>query len=432
MLVKRSFWGVVLILVAGILAAFFLPVLAPNFPADSIAVPYRLIYICLILIAVSWVWAFISIQGVSMKRIGRGFRQQLGEVFEERFEIANRLPIVRVWMEVKDKSSLPGSSGSRVFSWIGGRETRSYSSYTLLTKRGEYRLGPTEIYSGDPFGLFSFRRTFKQVNTVLVMPFMVHLSVFPYPPGYLTGGKALRVRTLETTPHSAGVREYLPGDPLKRIHWRTTARKDHLMVKEFDQDPQADIWIFMDSQKGIHILGEEESQPKSERFWLWRQKYEFKLPPNTYEYATSIAASIAGFFIREGQSVGFISEGQVLTALMAERGERQFEKILETLAFLKPEGELPLLGIVEAQASNMPRGSIAVIITPSTDIKILQAVDSLAIRKLRPIVILLDVPSFGGTGETESLAHSLRIRKIPVAIIRKDAELKWSLENGFS
>jgi uncharacterized protein (DUF58 family) len=432
MQLRRSFWGVLVILAAGILAAFFLPVLAPNFPADSIAVPYRLIYICLLLIIISWVWAVVSIQGVAVRRVGRGFRQQLGEVFEERFEIANRFPIVRVWMEVKDKSNLPGTSGSRVFSWIGSRETRSYSSYTLLTRRGEYVLGPTEIYSGDPFGLFSFRRIFKQQNKVLVMPYMVHLSSFPYPPGYLTGGKALRVRTLETTPHSAGVREYLPGDPLKRIHWRTTARKDHLMVKEFDQDPQADVWIFMDSQKGIHTLIEEDAVPKTERFWLWRQKYEFKLPPNTYEYATSIAASTAGFFLREGQSVGFISEGQILTALMAERGERQFEKILETLAFLKPEGELPLLGIVEAQAGNMPRGSIAVIITPSTDTKILQVVDSLAIRKLRPIVILFDSSSFGGTGDPESLALSLRTRKIPVTIIRKDADLKRSLENGFS
>lgn len=432
MQVRRSFWGVLVILAAGILAAFFLPVLAPNFPADSIAVPYRLIYICLLLIVISWVWAAISTQGVALKRIGRGFRQQLGEVFEERFEISNRFPIVRIWMEVKDKSNLPGTSGSRVFSWIGSRETRSYSSYTLLSKRGEYILGPTEIYSGDPFGLFSFRRIFKQQNTVLVMPYMVHLSSFPYPPGYLTGGKALRVRTLETTPHSAGVREYLPGDPLKRIHWRTTARKDHLMVKEFDQDPQADVWIFMDSQKGIHTLIEDVTLPKTERFWLWRQKYEFKLPPNTYEYAASIAASTAGFFIREGQSVGFISEGQTLTALMAERGERQFEKILETLAFLKPEGELPLLGIIEAQAGNMPRGSIAVLITPSTDSKIIQAVDSLTIRKLRPIVILFDSPSFGGTADHESIAHSLRTRKVPVAIIRKDADLKWSLENGFS
>lgn len=434
MVVRRSFWGVVFILVAGILAAFFLPVLAPNFPADSIAVPYRLIYICLLLIVIGWIWAFISIQGVSVKRIGRGFRQQLGEVFEERFEIGNRFPIIRVWMEVKDKSNLPGTSGSRVFSWIGGKETRSYSSYTLLSQRGEYLLGPTEIYSGDPFGLFSFKRVYKQEHSVLVMPYMVHLSGFPYPPGYLTGGKALRVRTLETTPHSAGVREYMPGDPLKRIHWHTTARKDHLMVKEFDQDPQADIWIFMDSQKDIHYQGEADDAPlKTERFWLWRQKIEFKLPPNTYEYSTSIAASIAGYFIREGQSVGFISDGQVLTALMAERGDRQFEKILETLAFLKPEGDLPLLGIVEAQANNMPRGSIAVIITPSTDLRILQAVDTLTLRKMRPIVILFDTKSFGGeSADPENLVMSLRSRKVPVAVIQKDANLKWTLEHGFT
>lgn len=432
MIVKRSFWGVLFILVAGMLAAFFLPVLAPNFPPDSIAVPYRLIYIGILLIVISWIWAVISIQGLSIKRIGRGFRQQLGDVFEERFEINNRFPLARVWLEVKDKSNLPGSMGSRVFSWVGGRETRTYSSYTLLTQRGEYTLGPTELYSGDPFGLFAFRRHFKQENSVLVMPYMVHLSNFPYPPGLLTGGKALRARTLETTPHSAGVREYFPGDPLKRIHWPSTARKERLMVKEFDQDPQADVWVFLDSQKTVHCRTEDEEKQKIDRFWLWRQKYEFKLPVDSYEYAASVAASIGGYFIRQGQSLGFVSAGQVFTALAAERGERQFSKILETLAFLKPEGALPLLGMVEAQVSNLPRGSIVVLITPSTHPSVALAADALLIRKLRPLVVLIDPISFGGSGETEKMVVLLKTRRVPVVVIRKDADIKWTLEHGFS
>lgn len=432
MIVKRSFWGVVFILAAGVLAAFFLPVLAPNFPLDSIAVPYRLIYIALLLIVVSWIWALISIQGIVIKRFGRGFRQQLGNVFEERFEITNRFPLVRVWLEVKDKSDLPGSMGSRVFSWVGGKETRTYSSYTLLTHRGEYSLGPTELLSGDPFGLFAFKRQFKQENSVVVLPYMVHLSSFPYPPGMLTGGKALRNRTLETTPHSAGVREYFPGDPLKRIHWPSSARKERFMVKEFDQDPQADVWIFLDSQASEHFQLPEEGLQKGDRFWLWRQKYEFKLPPNTFEYAASTAASIGDFFIRQGQSVGFASAGQVTTSLSAERGERQQSKILETLAFLKPEGKLPLLGLVEAHLSNLPRGSIVILITPSIDRNVVFAADALLIRKLRPIVIQIDRVSYGGAGLVESQIAMLRSRRVPVAIIKKDADLKWTLEHGFS
>ena len=135
-----------------------------------------------------------------MKRIGRGFRQQLGDVFEEHFEISNNLPIIRLWLEVRDKSDLPGSSGSRVFSWIGAREVRTYSSYTLLTQRGEFNLGPTELYSGDPFGLFAFCQTIQTDNKVLVLPYFVRLASFAFPPGLLSGGRLQQRKTPEVTP----------------------------------------------------------------------------------------------------------------------------------------------------------------------------------------------------------------------------------------
>ncbi len=432
MIIRRPFWGIVFILISASLAAFLLPVLAPNFPPESISIPYRLIYVTIMLIAASWFWAFISVRGLTLKRNARGFRQQLGEVFEERFEIVNRFAFVRVWLEIKDESNLPGASGSRVFSWIGGKEHRTYTSYTLLTQRGEYNLGPTVLYSGDPFGLFAFQRNYASESTVLVMPYFVELAVFPFPPGLLTGGKALRRKTPETTPQSAGVREYAPGDALSRIHWPTTARRDRFMVKEFEQDPQADVWIFLDAQMTVHINQEEKSDaPKVEKFWLWKQKYKFSLPASTFEYGASLAASVANFFIKQGQAVAFVSSGQMHTALAAERGDRQMTKILETLAFLKGEGELPLLGLVNAQMANVPRGSVVVLITSAVDDSVAIAADALAQRRIKPVVILIDPVSFGSTNGIEELAGVLKARKIPVAIVHKGDDLKWVLEKGF-
>jgi uncharacterized protein (DUF58 family) len=432
MIIRRPFWGIVLILIGAGVAAFLLPSLAPNFPPQSISIPYRLIYITILLIIISWVWAYISIRGLTLKRTARGFRQQLGEIFEERFEIVNKFAFVRVWLEVKDQSNLPGARGSRVFSWIGGREQRTYTSYTLLSQRGEYTLGPTILYSGDPFGLFAFQKTYPNLSTILVMPYFVELSEFPFPPGLLTGGRALRRKSPETTPQSAGVREYAPGDPLSRIHWPSTARRDRFMVKEFDQDPQADVWIFLDSNKLAQFSALETIEvPKIDKFWLWKQKFKFTLPPSTFEYATSVSASVANYFVKQGQAVGFVSAGQMHTAISAERGDRQTFKILETLAFLRGEGELPLLGLVNAQISNIPRGSVAVLITASNDESIAAAADALAQRRIKPVVILIDSVSFGGTNGVDSLAATLIKMKIPVAVVHKGDELKDVLEKGF-
>ena len=433
MVVRRVFWGAVAILSAGILGAYLLPVLAPNFPPESIFIPYRLIYVSILLIVISWIWAFISIRGLKLRRVGRGFRQQLGDVFEEHFEIDNILPILRLWLEVRDNTALPGSNGSRVFSWISGKETRTYSSYTLLTRRGEFDLGPTTLYSGDPFGLFAFFKVIPTTNKVMVLPFSVRLTKFPFPQGMLTGGKVLRRKSPEVTPHAAGVREYASGDPLNRIHWPTTARRDHFMVKEFDQDPQAEVWIFIDALKSAHFYQEDEIQaPPTDRFWLWKNKYQFSLPTDTFEYSISIAASVASFFLRQGLSVGFISAGQISIALSAEKGERQLTKIMENLAFLQPEGEIPLLGLVEAQAPHLPKGSIVILVTASEDETIPLAAEALYHRRMRPVVVLVDGASFGRKPTLEiPMEATLRNHRFPVAVVKKGDDLRVVLENGF-
>jgi uncharacterized protein (DUF58 family) len=319
-----------------------------------------------------------------------------------------------------------------VFSWIGQREQRTFTSYTLLTQRGEFNLGPTVLYSGDPFGLFAFKKTFQNPTTILVMPYFVNLSQFLFPPGLLTGGKALRRRAQETTPQSAGVRDFVSGDPLNRIHWPSTARKDKFMVKEFDEDPQADVWIFLDSDKQVQFARLDVVETsKVDKFWLWKKKFKFTLPPDTFEYSASIGASVANYFVKQGQAVAFASSGQMYMALPAERGDRQISKILETLAFLKPEGDLPMLGLINAEISNIPRGSVVVIVTSSNDGTISEAADALVQRKIRPVVILVDQAFFGGSATVETLALALQKKKVPVAIVHKGDELKSVLENGF-
>ncbi len=118
-----------------------------------------------------------------------------------------------------------------------------------------------------------------------MLPYIVDLDYFPFLPGLLPGGRALHRRTLEVSPHAAGVREYAPGDPLSRIHWKSTARRDHIMVKEFEQDPQADVWILLDAHRHSHIREKQSKrQQPVEQFWFWTHKSEVywrRIPTNT-------------------------------------------------------------------------------------------------------------------------------------------------------
>jgi uncharacterized protein (DUF58 family) len=110
---------------------------------------YRLSYLWALLLIGSWVMSAVALRGVRLHREARALRSQVGQIFEERYEIQNTGRAPRLWIEVRDESTLPGSHGSHVLTLIGGRESRSYLARTRLTERGVFPLGPTELISGD-------------------------------------------------------------------------------------------------------------------------------------------------------------------------------------------------------------------------------------------------------------------------------------------
>jgi uncharacterized protein (DUF58 family) len=392
---------------------------------------FRLSYLWGLLFASSWIWALLSLRGVRFARRARTFRAQVGQIFEERFELDNPNRLPRLWISVRDESPLPGSQGSRVFPMIEARRGRTYVVRTRLIQRGVFPLGPTVLESGDPFGLVPVRREILPEESLLVYPMMVDVRAFPSPPGIMPGGEALRRRTAQVTANAAGVREYEPGDSMSRIHWVSTARRGRLMSKEFELDPLAEVWIFLDASEATKAaLPYELSATDAEA--LWRRTSRISIPPDTEEYGVSIAASLARYYLRHGRSVGFVSVGQAMSVLAPERGGRQLSKILEALALLRAEGDLPLRALVEIQAQHMTRGSTVVLITAATHRDIALTADYLLRRGLRPIVLLIDAASFNGPAGTEELVSMMKFMRVTVIQIKQGDDLESALSREWS
>ncbi len=390
----------------------------------------RMVYMGALLLVSTWIWTRFSLSNLRIVRKARSLRASVGDVFEESFEIINPSRIPRLFVEVQNESTLPFAAGSRVITWVGGRENRTYIARTWLTRRGAFVLGPTTLESGDPFGFFTRQRTFASNLSLLVLPLIIPIADFPTPAGMLPGGKAIQRKAFEVTPHASGVREYVHGDAMKRIHWPSTARRGRLMVKEFEQDPQSEFWIYLDAQKGVQAQIPYET-PKIRDNWIFSNRPLLHLPPSTLEYGVSLAASLAHYFIQQRRAVGFVTDGPVYTAISAERSERQESKVLETLAFVTGDGKLPLASLVELQSPQMPSGSSALLITPSVSNEVLLAVELLQRRKLLPIVLLLMAESFGGRDGSEELAARLEIQGVPVCKVYNNANLGEIL-SGFA
>jgi uncharacterized protein (DUF58 family) len=388
----------------------------------------RLSYLWGSLLLVSWLWSRYSLEGLKFNRGHRSRRAQMGTIFEERFDLQNTTRFPRLWLEVRDESKLPNTMGSQVLTLVGGREGRSYLSRTRLIQRGIFPLGPTQIKSGDPFGLFPVSREFPVLDSLMVYPFIVDIRVFPNPPGLMTGGEAQRQRTPQATTNAAGVREYVVGDPLNRIHWLSSARRNRLVVKEFELDPQSDIWIFLDAESSVQAAL-PYTPPSSAADALWQTKERMDLPPSTEEYGVSVAASIARYFLQKGRAVGLVYDGGSPTVLPPDRDARQLDKILEALALLKARGDMEFSALVTGQTQYQVRGSTVILITPSKRQQVVGAVDLIQRRGLRPIVLLLDAGTFGGPYGAAQTENTLKAMNIPTRRIECNDDLEAVLNN---
>lgn len=389
----------------------------------------RFIYLSILLLLMAWAWTRWIANRISLERNSRELRANVGDVFEESYKFTNNSRIPAAWIEVINQSKLPYASGSRLLTLVMGKQKRSYNARSWLTRRGSFQLGPTLINVGDPFGIFTSKKIVSAKEKLIVFPMIQAIQFFPSSPGLLPGGHVIERKSQDITPYAAGVREYVHGDAMKRIHWRTSIRRDKLMVKEFEQDPQAEVWIYLDSQKNVHYQKAYQHEELPLHNVLFVKRPKLKLPPSTLEYSVSIAASLAHYFISQRRAVGYASVGQTFNVLSADRSERQEAKILETLAFVEADGNTSIAALATMQANQLPQRSTVILITPNTKPELITAVDDILFRNLYPVVVLLNAETFGGPVGTQNLINALRERRVPVCEIACDDNIADKLNN---
>jgi uncharacterized protein (DUF58 family) len=157
------------------------------------------------------------------------------------------------------------------------------------------------------------------------------------------------------------------------------------------------------------------------------RKLERDLAPSTEEYVASITASLARYFLALDRSVALSVNGRHPERLAPDRGARQLGKIMESMALMRADGKLGFDAYVSNQARYLTRGSTVVLVTPSTDYKIAFAVNTLIRLGLRPVVVLLEAQSFGGTKGSESLMETIMASGAPAILVAEGDDLAGAL-----
>jgi uncharacterized protein (DUF58 family) len=339
---------------------------------------------------IAYLWAYQMSKGIVLQRQRRYGWAQVGDIIEERFNLHNDAWLPILWAEVRDHSDLPGYNASRA-TGLGPRASSRWTTEGTCQKRGVYTLGPTEVITSDPFGLFEVTLRYDYQETFVVFPPVAALPKLVEPRGMARGSAHTNIRSLDFTTNASGIRQYIPGDALKRIHWRSTAKRsqigqEEIYVKEYDLEPSGDLWLVLDLDAQVQAGQELES---------------------TEEYAIILAASLASDLLRANHAVGLITHSQEPLIIPPQKGHQQLWTLLRALAGLHAVGQVPLSGMLEMVEPVVGRGMSAVLITPSTNPEWIKSLAALLRRGIHPTAVLLDASSFGGTDGIQGMMAAL-------------------------
>lgn len=379
---------------------------------------FHMAYLLLALLALSFLWAWLNLRGLKVQRETFTQRTQVGGVAQERISVLNEWPVPKLWIELRDHSDLPLHSSGFV-TYLPGHERRRWSAKTPCTIRGKFTLGPASVVSGDPFGIFRLERTLDGTSEVLVYPRTTPLPGFNLPSAELPGGQDVKSRAYHVTPNVSSIRDYQPGDSLNRIHWRSSARANKLMVKEFELDPTAEVYVVLDMQERAHqqLVGPRRRGDDA----------PMRMAESTEEYGVQAAASILRHLLDQNRMVGLVSWGQHREVITAEREARQLFKMLEALAVLRAHGAQSLAEVLVAESTRFGRNCTLLIITPALDERWVASLQQLLYRGVRAAVVLVDPQSFGGWRDTLTIQARLAELRVPTYLLQQGQSLEAAL-----
>ncbi len=270
------------------------------------------------------------------------------------------------WLEAEDaKFFLPAL-------WPGQTVTLEYR--TRGSKRGKLRVGPLQVNASDPIGLLSRSISLEQTSTAMIYPRPLLLPRQDLGGAVsFGGGSAERAARAGEGLDFHGIRDYQPGDELRRIHWKATARHQRLAVIQFDQSYTADLAIALDLLQGTEVGEGKET---------------------TLEYAVKIAVSLARRALDNGASVSLSVYGAEGPRSAVCRREEEFHGILELLATAEAHGKAPAFSLAEAMRTSLSPGTALVVITSDPDTRLVSLANTLAAQNINLALVLLDASTF--------------------------------------
>ena len=372
--------------------------------------PNTMVVICLVTLLgiciCSYVWVRTQVMHIQAQRKLLFAAVQVGDELEENIQIINNGIFPVLWIAVEDNSNFPAYSIRSVRA-VDPQSKTTWRYHLTCKQRGIFTLGPWQWTSSDPFGIFNLRRNYIHTQQMVVYPPLAFLPASLLPIGRQVGDlrpfkQALSAETILAT-HT---RPFQPGDPLRRVHWRTTARRGSPYIKIFDPEAASRVWLIPDLDASVHSNSSKESDD-------WQDSSE--------ENMILLLSALASQFLQDHRAVGLFAGTDPERIILPQRGPAHFWTILGALTPLHATQTQSFAWTLQQAAPLISSRDLIIAVTPSLEIDWM-----VSLARLTHVFggnsawsFLLDQQSFGMAGDAQLAQESALALGIMARIIRR-------------
>ncbi len=315
---------------------------------------------------------------------------------------------VRVELELEAPLAPAGITLVERFAKLGERRTplqrqgsHLWARYVISSvPRGRYSLEQAVAVVEDPFGLERVELPLGRHEALVVYPRLVELDrLFSEAGAHLREGRRLLLqRPTGFDLHS--VRDYVEGDSLRRVHWRTTARRGHLMVKELEDSPRDELAVVLDAHRTFSRAA--------------------------FDVAVRAAGSIAQAYAQRGRRAALVI-GAAALHVQRVHAEGDWRRALELLAAAEADGLDAPERLLGGDRNPAALALDLVVVTPRLEPGLVERLIQRAAARRSTAVVWVDVASFAGKPRREPALLRLQSAGVPVAVLRRDDDLRRAL-----
>jgi uncharacterized protein (DUF58 family) len=344
-------------------------------------------------VLLAWVWTALANRPLQLRRTLPAGERLEGEDVEIDVELASERRLVPARWTLRERI---GKLGERTTILT----TDGRARYVLeRLPRGRYAFEGSVAVIEDPLGLERVDQPLSTPGALLVYPRLVELERLFSESGVRShdGRRLLLRRPSGFDLHS--VREYEHGDSLRQVHWRSTARRAQLMVKELEDSPRDEVAVVLDADPDA-VVGE------------------------SFDVQVRAAGSLLLAHVRRGRRALLVVNGARREQQGIRSPEGDWRQALDLLAAVEPEPGPPLAALLADEGSAAGRALELAVVTASLPPRLVERLVGRALGSGSVSLVLVDTATFAGAppGRWPELLR-LQAAGIPVVVLRDGDDL---------